>query len=123
MVPAGTPTEDTIEHLRPFLESGDTIIDGGNSFYKMTCAVAIQSKNKGFTTLMPERVAVSVGIERGYCQMIGGEGAESAWNRSLRLWRPARATSRLRRDEKTFRPWQKRGFFIAALRVPVKSLK
>lgn len=34
MVPAGTPTEDTIEHLRPFLESGDTIIDGGNSFYK-----------------------------------------------------------------------------------------
>jgi len=34
MVPAGTSTEETIEHLRPFLESGDTIIDGGNSFYK-----------------------------------------------------------------------------------------
>ena len=34
MVPAGAPTEETIEHLRPFLESGDAIIDGGNSFYK-----------------------------------------------------------------------------------------
>src|SRR6516164_4479197 len=34
MVPAGAPTEVTVEHLRPFMESGDTIIDGGNSFYK-----------------------------------------------------------------------------------------
>src|SRR3974390_1562422 len=34
MVPAGGPTEKTVETLSGFLQSGDTIIDGGNSFYK-----------------------------------------------------------------------------------------
>ncbi len=34
MVPAGDPTEKTITELSNLLSSGDTIIDGGNSFYK-----------------------------------------------------------------------------------------
>jgi hypothetical protein len=34
MLPAGAPTEDTINTLSSLLEAGDTIIDGGNTFYK-----------------------------------------------------------------------------------------
>src|SRR5262245_1245121 len=34
MVPAGQPTEETIEGLRPHFEKGDVVIDGGNSYYK-----------------------------------------------------------------------------------------
>src|SRR5690242_10855088 len=34
MVPAGAPTEDTVAELGTKLEAGDTIIDGGNTFFK-----------------------------------------------------------------------------------------
>ena len=34
MLPAGPPTESTIELLRPLLKSGDCVIDGGNSFWR-----------------------------------------------------------------------------------------
>ncbi|MGH9638519.1 MAG: NAD(P)-binding domain-containing protein, partial [Bryobacteraceae bacterium] len=34
MVPAGGPTEKTVQALAAAMEKGDTIIDGGNSFYK-----------------------------------------------------------------------------------------
>ncbi len=34
MVPAGQPTEDSVVELSKLLSAGDTIIDGGNSFYK-----------------------------------------------------------------------------------------
>ena len=34
MVPAGKPTESTVQTLAGAMEEGDTIIDGGNSFYK-----------------------------------------------------------------------------------------
>src|SRR5258705_11335214 len=34
MVPAGAPTEESVEALKPLLESGDAIIDGGNSYFK-----------------------------------------------------------------------------------------
>ncbi|WP_348769488.1 NADP-dependent phosphogluconate dehydrogenase [Buchnera aphidicola] len=36
MVKAGLPTENTIASILPFLEKGDVLIDGGNSFYKDT---------------------------------------------------------------------------------------
>src|ERR1700737_786371 len=34
MVPAGDPTEESVQALKPVLESGDAIIDGGNSYFK-----------------------------------------------------------------------------------------
>src|SRR5262245_9342127 len=34
MVPAGVPTESTVVELDGLLEPGDTVIDGGNSFFK-----------------------------------------------------------------------------------------
>jgi NAD binding domain of 6-phosphogluconate dehydrogenase len=76
MVPVGTPTEETIEHLRPFLESGDTIIDGGNSFYKDDVRRSDSLKKQGIYYLDAGTSGGVWGIERGYCLMIGGdEGA------------------------------------------------
>ena len=47
MVPAGDPTEKTIEGLAEVLETGDIIIDGGNSNYKDTIRRAATLKGKG----------------------------------------------------------------------------
>jgi 6-phosphogluconate dehydrogenase len=75
MVPAGTPTEETIEHLRPFLESGDTIIDGGNSFYKDDVRRRDSLKKQRIHYLDAGMSGGVWGIERGYCLMIGGDEA------------------------------------------------
>jgi len=76
MVPAGSPTEETIEHLRPFLESGDSIIDGGNSFYKDDVRRSDSLRRQGIHYLDAGTSGGVWGIERGYCLMLGGdEGA------------------------------------------------
>ena len=73
MVPAGAPTEETIEHLRPFLESGDTIIDGGNSFYKDDVRRSEALQKEGIHYLDVGTSGGVWGIDRGYCLMIGGD--------------------------------------------------
>jgi 6-phosphogluconate dehydrogenase len=73
MVPAGPPTEETIEHLRPFLESGDAIIDGGNSFYKDDVRRSTLLKKEGIDYLDAGTSGGVWGIDRGYCLMIGGD--------------------------------------------------
>ena len=76
MVPAGGPTEETIERLRPFLEAGDAIIDGGNSFYKDDVRHSESLKKQGVHFLDAGTSGGVWGLERGYCLMIGGdEGA------------------------------------------------
>jgi 6-phosphogluconate dehydrogenase len=75
MVPAGAPTEETIEHLRPFLEKGDAIIDGGNSFYKDDVRRSTQLKMHGIDYLDAGTSGGVWGIDRGYCLMIGGDEA------------------------------------------------
>jgi len=75
MVPAGAPTEETIEHLRPFLEGGDAIIDGGNSFYKDDVRRSTALKTKGIHYLDAGTSGGVWGIDRGYCLMIGGDEA------------------------------------------------
>lgn len=76
MLPAGGPTEETINTLAGLLTAGDTVIDGGNSFYKddIRRAKALAEKNLHYID-----VGTSGGIwglERGYCMMIGGDEAE-----------------------------------------------
>jgi 6-phosphogluconate dehydrogenase len=75
MVPAGAPTEETIEHLRTFLEKGDAIIDGGNSFYKDDVRRSTQLKMQGIDYLDAGTSGGVWGIDRGYCLMIGGDEA------------------------------------------------
>jgi 6-phosphogluconate dehydrogenase len=73
MVPAGAATEGTIEKLRPFLEAGDTLIDGGNSFYKDDVRRSNALKDLGIHYLDVGTSGGVWGIDRGYCLMIGGD--------------------------------------------------
>jgi 6-phosphogluconate dehydrogenase len=75
MLPAGAPTDDTIAALAEILDSGDTIIDGGNSFYKDDVRRAAALKPKGIAYVDVGTSGGVWGLERGYCMMIGGEAA------------------------------------------------
>ena len=73
MLPHGEATETTIAELAALLERGDTIIDGGNTFYKDDIARAEQLKDKGIHYLDVGTSGGVWGLERGFCLMIGGE--------------------------------------------------
>jgi 6-phosphogluconate dehydrogenase len=72
MVPAGGPTEATVEELGKLFGSGDVIIDGGNSFYKDDVRRSGLLKPKGIHYVDVGTSGGVWGIERGYCMMIGG---------------------------------------------------
>ncbi len=73
MVPAGKPTEDTVQTLAAAMESGDAIIDGGNSFYKDDIRRAAELKKRGIHYLDAGTSGGVWGVERGYCLMVGGD--------------------------------------------------
>jgi len=73
MVPAGKPVDDTIELLLPHLAAGDTIIDGGNSYYKDSVrrAAALKPKNINFVDCGTSGGVW--GLTEGYSMMVGGD--------------------------------------------------
>ncbi|HTZ73127.1 MAG TPA: decarboxylating 6-phosphogluconate dehydrogenase [Candidatus Aquilonibacter sp.] len=73
MVPAGKPVDDTIDLLLPHLAAGDTIIDGGNSYYKDSVrrAAALKPKNINFVDCGTSGGVW--GISEGYSMMVGGD--------------------------------------------------
>ena len=72
MIPAALV--DTILHqLVEVVEAGDTIIDGGNSYYVDDIRRARELKAKGIHYVDVGTSGGVWGLERGYCQMIGGE--------------------------------------------------
>src|SRR6201987_930952 len=75
MVPAGT-VDKTIADLAPHLESGDILIDGGNSYYVDDIRRAQALAAQGIHYVDVGTSGGVWGLERGYCMMIGG--AESA---------------------------------------------
>jgi 6-phosphogluconate dehydrogenase len=72
MVPA-TVTDSTIEELAQHLSAGDTIIDGGNSYYKNDVTNAAKLAVKGINFVDVGTSGGVYGLERGYSLMIGGE--------------------------------------------------
>ncbi|USI72418.1 phosphogluconate dehydrogenase (NAD(+)-dependent, decarboxylating) [Sphingomonas morindae] len=72
MLPAGGPTEQTITELAGMIGAGDTIIDGGNSFYKDDIRRAKTLGEKGVHYVDVGTSGGVWGLERGYCMMIGG---------------------------------------------------
>ena len=72
MVPAGDATQKTVETLLAKLSSGDTIIDGGNSFFKDDVRRSQICKQKGVHYVDVGTSGGVWGLERGYCMMIGG---------------------------------------------------
>jgi len=73
MVPCGDPTEQTVNDLAARMESGDTIIDGGNSYFKDDVRRAGMLKKKGISYVDVGTSGGIWGIERGYCLMVGGD--------------------------------------------------
>ena len=72
MVPAGKITEETVEGLEGVLEAGDTIIDGGNSYYRDDMRRGKRAGEKGIDYIDCGTSGGVFGLERGYCLMIGG---------------------------------------------------
>src|SRR5436305_2215842 len=72
MVPSGEATESTVNQLADRLEAGDTILDGGNSYFKDDARRALKLKPKGINYIDVGTSGGVWGLERGYCMMIGG---------------------------------------------------
>ena len=75
MLPAGAPTEDTIAELAGALSPGDTVIDGGNTFYRDDIRRAKALAAQSLTYVDVGTSGGVWGLERGYCMMIGGDTA------------------------------------------------
>jgi 6-phosphogluconate dehydrogenase len=72
MVPAGDPTEQTVNALAQRFEAGDAIIDGGNSYYKDDVRRSQKLKDRGIHYIDVGTSGGVWGLERGYCMMLGG---------------------------------------------------
>jgi 6-phosphogluconate dehydrogenase len=72
MVPAGV-VDRTLADLVPRLSEGDIVIDGGNSYYIDDIRRAAELKTKRIHYVDVGTSGGVWGLERGYCQMIGGE--------------------------------------------------
>jgi 6-phosphogluconate dehydrogenase len=73
MVPAGLPTETTLDTLSTILEPGDMIIDGGNSYYKDSLRRANRLNEKGLHFIDVGTSGGIWGLQEGYSLMIGGD--------------------------------------------------
>jgi len=72
MLPAGKPVEDTLGKLKGLLEPGDTIVEGGNSYYKDDIRRAGELEPTGIS-YMDAGVSGGIwGLTLGYCTMVGG---------------------------------------------------
>jgi len=74
MVPAAV-VDSLVDELATHLQAGDTIIDGGNSYYKDDLARAARLSGQGIHYVDVGTSGGVWGLERGYCLMIGGEDA------------------------------------------------
>ena len=72
MVPAGGPTEQTVQALSQRMQAGDILIDGGNSYFKDDIRRSKLLKEKGIHYVDVGTSGGVWGLERGYCMMIGG---------------------------------------------------
>jgi 6-phosphogluconate dehydrogenase len=72
MLPAGPPTEDALSGLLPALSVGDTLVDGGNAFYKDSMARALEFSQRGLRYIDAGVSGGVHGLDNGYCLMLGG---------------------------------------------------
>jgi 6-phosphogluconate dehydrogenase len=73
MIPAGKPTQDTIEQLYDLLDEGDTIIDGGNSKWTESKRNGEEASKRGLDFLDVGTSGGVWGLKVGYCMMVGGD--------------------------------------------------
>ena len=73
MVPAGAPTETTIDELAGLLAAGDVIIDGGNTKWTDDVRRAERLRPRGIAYVDAGTSGGIWGLENGYCLMVGGD--------------------------------------------------
>jgi 6-phosphogluconate dehydrogenase len=83
MVPAGKPTQDTVDELAKLLSPGDLIIDGGNTKFTDDIARAEALKPKGIHYMDAGTSGGIWGLRVGYCLMLGGEPGDFSQNEPI----------------------------------------
>ena len=73
MIPAGKPTDETIQELSELLSKGDVVIDGGNSNYKDSIRHAALLEAKGIEFIDSGTSGGVWGLKEGYSLMVGGK--------------------------------------------------
>jgi 6-phosphogluconate dehydrogenase len=73
MLPAGEPTETTINALARICSPGDVLIDGGNGHFKDDVRRARELASQGIAYLDAGTSGGVFGLERGFCLMVGGD--------------------------------------------------
>lgn len=72
MIPAGDPTEQTIQELAGLLQAGDLIVDGGNSNFRDSMRRGAELEKRGLLFADAGTSGGIWGLEVGYCLMVGG---------------------------------------------------
>lgn len=72
MVPSGEPTDQAIDNLLAVLSQGDTVIDGGNSYYKDTIRRSVKVAEQGLDFVDVGTSGGVWGLAEGYSLMVGG---------------------------------------------------
>jgi len=72
MLPAGAATEGALRELLPLLSAGDTLVDGGNAYYKDSMARALELSQRGLRYIDAGVSGGVHGLADGYCLMLGG---------------------------------------------------
>jgi 6-phosphogluconate dehydrogenase len=85
MVPAGTPVDNAIEHLKPHLETGDILMDGGNSFFLDTERRNKALEAEGFNFIGTGVSGGEEGALWGPAIMPGGQ--REAWEATAPIFR------------------------------------
>lgn len=73
MVPSGKPVDENIDELVKTLNSGDIIVDGGNSYWRETIERGAKLKEKGIHYLDCGTSGGVWGLQNGYCLVYGGD--------------------------------------------------
>ena len=72
MLPAGEPVEHSIRDLLPLVSAGDTLVDGGNSYYRDSKRRALALSQQGLRYIDAGVSGGVHGLEQGFCLMLGG---------------------------------------------------
>ena len=73
MVPAGAPTQQTLDTLATLLEPGDIVVEGGNSFFRDSIRRAEEMASRGVRFIDAGVSGGIWGLEEGFCLMVGGD--------------------------------------------------
>ncbi|MFL6574095.1 MAG: phosphogluconate dehydrogenase (NAD(+)-dependent, decarboxylating) [Burkholderiales bacterium] len=71
-LPAGAAVEDTIRGVVPLIATGDTLVDGGNSYYRDSKRRALALSQQGLRYIDAGVSGGVHGLEQGFCLMLGG---------------------------------------------------